>query len=277
MIGDATVASTVANDSSYTFGDSTLASTRLALLAEVFEEATTPLLLRLRAERQQRLAVDLGCGPGFTSALLSDVIAPQQIIGIDSSPAFARQASRRLGSRGEVVCADVLDLPTNVRDADLIFARFLLTHLTEPRAAIEHWISRIAPTGVVAVQEVESITTDQPTLRRYLELQRLMLEANGNSLDIGPVIADARWAPGAVVRNEVVQLTPSASAVARMFAMNFASWRTRPAVSNLASSNELDEIERELTTLSAHDGSDATITWQLRELVVGTPASEALD
>ena len=125
MNGDATVAATVGNDSSYTFGDSALASTRLALLAEVFKEATTAFLLRLRAERQ-RLAVDLGCGPGFTTALLNDVIAPQQIIGIDSSAAFASQAARRLGSRGEVVCADVLDLPTKVRDADLIFARFLL-------------------------------------------------------------------------------------------------------------------------------------------------------
>jgi trans-aconitate 2-methyltransferase len=264
----------VGNDGSYTFGDSARAATRLALLAEVFEEATTGFLLRLRGERQ-RLAVDLGCGPGFTTVLLDDLIAPEHVIGVDASAAFASQAARRLGSRGEVVCADVRDLPTEVQDADLIFARFLLTHLTEPAAAIEHWVSRISPTGVVAVQEVESITTGESTFMRYLELQRLMLEAHGSSLDVGPMIADARRAPGAVLHNDVVHLTPSASTAARMFAMNFAEWRTRPTVAALASSVELDEIELGLRTLSADEGSDASITWELRELVVGGGGSTA--
>jgi len=126
----------------------------------------------------------------------------------------------------------------------------------------------IGPTGAVAVQEVESIATDERTLARYLELQRVMLAANGNSLDIGPLIADAHRAPGSVLRNDVVRLTPSAFAAARMLAMNFANWRTRPAVADLAASDELDEIEQELTALSADEGSDAKITWELRELVI---------
>jgi SAM-dependent methyltransferase len=259
---------------SYTFGDSELAAARLALVAEVFKEATARFLVRLRDERQQ-LAVDLGCGPGFTTVLLDEVVAAEQVLGVDSSAAFVKEAARRLGARGEVLCADVLDLPAQVRDADLIFARFLLTHLAKPIAAVEHWLDRLSPAGVLALQEVESIRTDEPTLTRYLELQRRMLEENGNLLYVGSVIADASWEHGTVLQDDVVCVTPPLSAAARMFAMNFESWRTRPTVTELASRLELDEIEQGLTVLSADEGSDTSITWELREVVVAQPGPSA--
>jgi SAM-dependent methyltransferase len=259
---------------SYTFGDSALAAARLALLAEVFKEATASFLVRLRDERQQ-LAVDLGCGPGFTTVLLDEVVAADRVIGVDSSAAFVEEAARRLEPRGEVLCADVLDLPAQVRDADLIFARFLLTHLANPIAAVEHWLDRLSPAGVLAVQEVESIRTDEPTLTRYLELQRRMLEENGNLLYVGPVIADAGLAGGTVLQDDVVRVTPLPSAAARMFAMNFESWRTRPQVRELASRFELNEIEQGLRALSADEDSDASITWELREVVIAEPGPAA--
>jgi trans-aconitate 2-methyltransferase len=88
-------------------------------------------------------------------------------------------------------CGDGARLPARVNDADLIFARFLLTHVTEPLSAIDHWLVRLAPAGVVAVEEVESITTAEPRLATYLDLQRRMLEANRNLLEIGPVLRRA--------------------------------------------------------------------------------------
>jgi SAM-dependent methyltransferase len=259
---------------SYTFGDSALAAARLAVLAEVFKEATASFLMRVRDERQQ-LAVDLGCGPGFTTLLLDEVVTAERVIGVDSSVAFVEEAAQRLGPRAEVLCADVLDLPAEVRDADLIFARFLLTHLAKPIAAIEYWLDRLSPAGVLAIQETESIWTDEPTLTRYLELQRRMLEANGNLLYVGPLIADAGRAHGTVLQDDVVRVTPPPSAAARMFAMNFPSWRTRPPVTELASRLELDEIEQGLRALSADDDSDASITWELREVVVAEPGPTA--
>ncbi len=252
----------------YTFGDSSLAARRLALLAQLFRPATARLLAGLRCQRPQ-LVVDLGCGPGYTTALADELLAPRRMLAIDSSQAFVKQAARRVGSPNEVLCGDVLDLPGQVQAADLIFARFLLTHLAAPVRAIEHWIGRLSPRGVVAVQEVESIATDAPALISYLALQRRMLAANGQRLDIGPVLAEAGWAPSAVLRNDVVRVTPSVSAAAQMFAMNFASWRTQPIVARLASERELNEIENSLAALSADHGADTSITWQLREVVVG--------
>jgi trans-aconitate 2-methyltransferase len=250
---------------SYTFGDSTLAGMRLALLAEVFRDSTADLLGRVRTDRR-RVAVDLGCGPGFTTTLLRDVFGPDRLIAVDSSAAFVREAVERLGASGEVLCADVVDLPGQVQDADLIFARFLLTHLTEPVAVINHWLDRLAASGVLVVEEVESISTDEPILARYLDLQRRMLEANGNRLEIGPVIEAAVSGREGVLHSGLAVVTPPASSAARMFAMNFAQWRTRPAVLELASIGELDEIKAGLDELSTAEAARSQITWELRQI-----------
>ena len=45
-----------------------------------------------------RLVVDLGCGPGFSTALLRDVLAPDRVVAVDSSQTFVREAAERLGA-----------------------------------------------------------------------------------------------------------------------------------------------------------------------------------
>jgi SAM-dependent methyltransferase len=172
--------------SGYTFGDSDLAARRLALVAATFARTTRQFLLT-RAGAAPRFAVDLGCGPGFTTELIRATVGPARILGVDISPAFVAAAAKRLADdRTRLLCADVLDLPLEVTDADLIFARMLLTHLRDPLAAIDVWRGRLAERGVLLLEEVDSIATDDATLAGYLDLQREMLAANGNALDIGP-------------------------------------------------------------------------------------------
>jgi trans-aconitate 2-methyltransferase len=254
------------SDNSYTFGDSWLAGVRLELLAMVFGETTERFLRSLG--RRGGAVFDLGCGPGFTTLLLRDVLAPARLVGVDSSAAFVRDATERLAATAEVVLADVTHLPARVRNANLIFARFLLTHLADPAAAVADWLARLAPSGVLAVEEAESITTAEPTLGAYLDLQRQMLRANHNLLEIGPVLEQVARLQGGTHRSEVVSLTPPTSVVARMFAMNFVSWRTHRAVTELASEDELNAIESGLADLSERHHPGAPITWRLRQLQI---------
>jgi ubiquinone/menaquinone biosynthesis C-methylase UbiE len=254
-------------DGSYAFGDSVLAAGRLELLAQVFSETTTEFLERL-PRSAGRLVVDLGCGPGFTTELLRDVLAPGRLIAVDSSVAFLRGAAERLAASAEVLLADVTDLPAYIGGAELIFARFLLTHLVEPAAAIVHWLSRLAPSGLVAVEEVQSITTEEPILAAYLDLQRQMLQDNHNLLEIGPVIEDVARVHGGSHKSEVVTLTPPTPVVARMFAMNFENWRERAKVIGLAADDELNRIAAGLAELSHTQALSSPITWQLLQLQV---------
>ncbi len=251
----------------YTFGDSSPAATRLALLAEVFDPATSRLLSGLAGE-PPRFAVDLGCGPGSTTALIAERLTPPRLIAIDTSPAFVARAAARLGGRATVLEGDVEALPEVVHGADLIFARFLLTHLRAPVSALEEWVTRLSPRGIVVVQEVDSIVTDEPALERYLALQRRMLAANGQRLDVGPLLDRGDWRQATVVRSDVVTVTPSSATAARLFAMNFAQWRARPKVDALTGGEERDAIAAGLAAVAEGRAPERTITWRLRELVL---------
>jgi hypothetical protein len=57
----------------YTFGDTSLAARRLALLADVFEPPSRAFLAEFTrvAGDQLDLAVDLGCGPGHSTRLVA--------------------------------------------------------------------------------------------------------------------------------------------------------------------------------------------------------------
>ena len=68
----------------YLFGDSGTASRRLKVLADVFAESSRPFLSEATRERPC-FAVDIGCGPGYTTRLAAEVLGPLRTVGIDSS------------------------------------------------------------------------------------------------------------------------------------------------------------------------------------------------
>src|SRR5437867_9185583 len=78
---------------SYVFGDSDLAAYRLRLLAEVFAPCTREFLKRA-APGRYRQAVDLGCGPAYSTHLLAETLRCDRAVGIDSSEHFISLARR---------------------------------------------------------------------------------------------------------------------------------------------------------------------------------------
>ena len=256
--------------SDYTFGDSDLAARRLALVAATFAKTTRQFLLA-RAGAAPGFAVDLGCGPGFTTELIRATVGPARILGVDVSPAFVAAAAKRLADdRTRLLCADALDLPLEVTDADLIFARMLLTHLRDPLAAIDVWRGRLAERGRLLLEEVDSIATEDPTLAGYLDLQREMLAANRNLLDIGPKLDEGLREHPALRSNTVAEFSPPAAVAARMFAMNLETWRDRPEVTAAHEPEELNALAAALERIAQGEVA-ATITWRLRQLVLTAP------
>ena len=254
--------------SDYTFGDSALAARRLELVAATFARTTRQFLLT-RAGAAPGFAIDLGCGPGYTTELIRATVGPTRILAVDISPAYVAAAAKRLADdHARFLCSDVLDLPLEVVDADLIFARMLLTHLRDPLAAIDIWRGRLAERGVLLLEEVDGIATEDPTLARYLDLQREMLAANGNTLEIGPRLdAELRDSP-AVRSNGVVEFSPPAAVAARMFAMNLETWRDRPEVAVAHDPDELNALAAALERIATGAEPGAPITWRLRHLAL---------
>jgi SAM-dependent methyltransferase len=243
--------------SEYTFGDDRRAAQRLALLAEVFGP-TSEAFLRARGVRTPALAVDLGAGAGHTTELLVGTLEPERTIAIESSPAFAQRARDRLGATAEVLEGDVRTLPHRVTDADVIFARLLLTHLSDPLGAVAHWRSRLAPGGVLLLEEVDGIQTEDPVFCDYLDRQREMLGGHGHTLDIGPRLHREL---GDRPRTTSVQAVCPVAAreAARMFALNFESWRGDGG----------DEIAAGLQQRATGRMSAGAITWRMRQIAIG--------
>jgi SAM-dependent methyltransferase len=256
-----------ASAAGYTFGDSDLAARRLALVAATFARSTRQFLLT-RSRPAPGFAIDLGCGPGFSTELIRATVGPSRILGVDASPAFVAAAAKRIADdRTRLLCADALDLPLEVVDADLIFARMLLTHLREPLAAIDVWRGRLSERGVLLLEEVDSIATEDPILTAYLDLQREMLIANGHVLDVGPRLDEGLREHPALRANLVTTLRVPAPVAARMFAMNLETWRDRPEVT---ASHEIEELNAMAAALEriAQGEARTPIAWRLRQLVL---------
>jgi trans-aconitate 2-methyltransferase len=253
----------------YTFGDSELAERRLELLGTTFQDTTRDFLLA-QTLTEPALAVDLGSGPGHTTVLLRDTLHPQHTLAVDFSEAYVAATAARVSDDPtvEVLEADALELPERVSGADVIFVRMLLTHLRDPLGAVDLWLQRLAPGGVLLIEEVESIETEEPALARYLALQREMLEANGNRLEIGPQLdAELGSNPGRR-SSEVARFQPGAGVAARMFGMNFGTWRDRREVVEAHETEELDAITKGLGRVATAPEDSAPITWGMRQIVL---------
>jgi SAM-dependent methyltransferase len=253
--------------SDYAFGDSEIASERLEMVARVFEPASRALLRELGLPVVE-LAVDLGCGPGHTTALLAEVLRCRRTVGLDLSPRFIAQARRFASDRVEFHVHDVTVVPFPVGPADLLYGRLLLTHLQGPLQVIARWATELAPGGLLVVEEVESIATSSSVLERYLAILDQMLRSQSNQLYIGSELEGAPVPPSLAKRkSRILDFPVSPADAAAMFAMNLRTWCDHRFVRERVEKREIERLERDLDSLRADPSPGVEAVWRLRHLV----------
>jgi trans-aconitate 2-methyltransferase len=249
----------------YAFGDSAPAARRLGLLADVFEPPSRAFLQRF-AGAPPGLAVDLGCGTGHTTRLVASVLRARRTIGLDQSGSFVALAEAGAPPGVSFAVHDVTVTPFPCPLGDLVYGRFLLTHLPDPPAALAAWATQVAPGGLLLVEEVERIHTAQPALRRYLDITAALLAARGHTLEIGAALHRLPDPPGLARRHDrVARLAPPAARAAELFAQNLAVWRGDAVGAGIAAETELDRLAAALAEVAAGT-AEGTITWELRQL-----------
>lgn len=254
--------------SDYSFGDTPGAASRLALLARVFAEPSRGFLAQAGLAGCE-LAVDLGCGPGLTTRLLADSLGSRRTVGLDASPAFLAEARATAGPDLEFAEHDATRLPLPTGPADVVYARMLCSHLSDPEAAVRGWRGALRADGRLLLDEVEWIRTASPTFRRYLALVESLLAARGQCLAVGPRLAALALAdPGRVVSNRVRVHAVDPRAAAELFSRNLAQLREGGGAGGLPDATGLDALARELDGLRRKGGP--AITWGLRQLALGT-------
>src|SRR5262249_31992455 len=132
------------------------------------DERTRPprdLLAQVPLKAPRRV-IDLGCGPGNSTALLLERYPQAQVIGLDSSPDMLRQARERLPNC-EFAQADLADWSPRER-TDLLFANAVFQWVPDHPAVLGRRLSALPAGGVLAVQMPDN--TEEPALALMREV-----------------------------------------------------------------------------------------------------------
>jgi trans-aconitate 2-methyltransferase len=233
----------------YAFGDTDLARERLGLVADTFETPTRTLLRDLPVDGH-RYVLDLGCGPGFTTALLRDAIPHSFTTGIDASSAMIAEARERVPDAYFAV-ADVtaaLSLP-----AHLVYARLLLGHLPDPAGALATWAAALRVGGLVVCEEPVRYRSDDPVFARYEDVVTAVVAARGATLWAGPALDGDPPRCRRVIDRVIEHPVPAARAAA-MFWRNATTW---------GGEADLVDALREIDEANRPD----PVMWELRQTV----------
>jgi len=250
----------------YTFGDNDRAAARLKRLAELYEPVTRELLMRGGLPRCS-VAVDLGCGVGWTTRLLRDALAPSRTVGLDASERFVAEARRRHGPKLEFVAHDVTRAPFPVQP-DLLLCRFLLTHLRDIDGVLAVWSAAASPGARLLVHETESLRSEHPALCRYYELVARLQGNYGQALDIGATL-DGPFArsPWNVLESRAVVFEVPAAQMTALHLANLRTWREDEHARRTFDRTELDGLDATLERIVAGVEPAGVVTNVIRQIV----------
>jgi trans-aconitate 2-methyltransferase len=130
------------------------------------DERTRPaieLLARVRSENPVRV-IDLGCGPGNSTAALAARWPHAHLEGLDSSAEMLEQA-RQSGLRAKWIKADIGTWSANAK-YDVIFSNATLQWLGEHHILIPRLMSFIEPGGTFAFQVPHNMDAPSHSLMR---------------------------------------------------------------------------------------------------------------
>ena len=125
--------------------------------------AARELLARVPLAHAEQV-VDLGCGPGNSTALLRERWPTARISGVDNSPEMLVRARKDHPSI-EWICADAGSF-TPDQPADLLFANAVLHWLPDHAALFPLLVGRVRPGGVLAVQMPDNFEEPSHRLMR---------------------------------------------------------------------------------------------------------------
>jgi SAM-dependent methyltransferase len=166
---------------------------RLRVLARVMWPTTSALLTRVGIPSDAR-CLDLGCGGGDVTMALAGLAPDGSVVGEDLDETkldLARAEASDAGLRNvEFRTGDVMTPSNEGERFELVYVRFLLTHLPDPAAALAVTTKRLAPGGVVVVEDIDFTGhfchPPSAAFDRYVEWYTKAVQGRGCDPNIGP-------------------------------------------------------------------------------------------
>lgn len=143
---------------SYPIKGGEIGRARLSVLAQVLAPTTEKLFERAGA-LTGLTAIDAGCGGGDVTFALARHVGPNgQVIGIDLDVEKLGWARAEAEARGLAhVRFEACDVTQAwpVPEADLVYARFILTHLREPQHLLAQAMRALKPGAMILVEDID--------------------------------------------------------------------------------------------------------------------------
>lgn len=187
-------------------------------------------------------------------------------MGIDASARFVGMAQSLGGQAVHFLEHDLAGGVIPVGSVDVIFVHLLLAHLRSPREAVAGGTRALAPGGVMLIDEVETIETDNELLRDYLGLANHVVAARGATMNAGPLVADLGSLPQvAMLSSEVVEHSVAVSEAVEMFIMKFRAIRGDPSLRE-----DFDALDAMAHGLRRLRGAAPTqrVVWRMRQVAL---------
>jgi ubiquinone/menaquinone biosynthesis C-methylase UbiE len=240
---------------------------RLNVLARVLAPSTGSLLDTL-GPLQGFTIVDAACGGGDVTIDLAKRAGPMGLVfGFDLDTEKLQAASERVRAANLTNCAFMhadVTKPWTVRGVNMVYARFILTHLAEPRQLLANAWNALVPGGMMVVEDIDTEGVFwHPASRAVEKFRRLYVEvtqSRGCDPFIGRKLNDLLETSGfAEVCTALVQPYSRQGDVKDTITLTFKGIGDSVVSSGLASKEELAGLIAEIDTYASR--ADTTIAF----------------
>ena len=157
---------------------------RLAISDEIYGPSTRAFLMSSGLRPGMRI-LDVGCGPGNISCWLAEQVGLEgSVVGVDISDeslsVAAIKASEKNITNIQFIQSTVDNLDEIEGSFDMVFCRFLLIHLTDPKRALLSMASKLKENGILCCEEPTTYTHSCYPTNRFFDKANLLTQQLGN-------------------------------------------------------------------------------------------------
>jgi len=231
---------------------------RLRILSRVMQPTTLSLFDQIGI-RPGMACLDMGCGGGDISFDLARMVGTTgRVVGIDIDETkieIARSEAIEHKLFHVDFFAEDINKSDNKPEFDVTYARFLLTHLSNPNTAVQQMLMRLIPGGVAIIEDIDFnghfCYPENSAFKLYVQLYSEVVYKKGGDSNIGPrlpgLLMDAGFEN---VRINVVQPAGMEGPVKLIAAITMENIAHAVFSAGLASRKEIEEIIQGLYELA---------------------------